>query len=54
MNGGATRITFASLRNITPNGTDKLGIVLWLDRDAVKAALAQSRATPTPDMEKVK
>src|SRR3546814_1501870 len=36
MNGGATRITFATLRNITPQGTDKLGLVLWLDRDAVK------------------
>lgn len=54
MNGGATRITFASLRNITPQGTDKLGLVLWLDRDAVKAALAQSRATPTTDMENAK
>src|SRR3546814_15200907 len=41
MNGGATRITFATLRNITPQGTDKLGLVLWLARDAVKAALAR-------------
>src|SRR3546814_19634857 len=46
MNGGATRITFATLRNITPQGTDKLGLVLWLDRDAVKAARRGGRAAP--------
>lgn len=55
MRGGTTKITFGTQRGLTPQGTDKLGLVLWLDRDAVKAALAQSRATPnTPDMEKSK
>ena len=41
MRGGTTKITFGTRRGLTPQGTDKLGLVLWLDRDAVKAALAR-------------
>lgn len=39
-----SRITFRSEMAITPEGTKKLGLVLWLDRDAVKAAVAASRS----------
>ena len=35
-----SRITFVSMQPLTPNGTEKLGLVLWLNRDAVKDALA--------------
>lgn len=42
MNGGTTRITFGTEQPLTPHGTDKLGIVVWLDRDDVKAALAKA------------
>lgn len=33
-----TRITFVSDQPITPEGTVKLGMVIWMDRDAVKKA----------------
>lgn len=36
-----TRITFGTQRPITPDGTDKLGLVLWLPRDAVKKAIGK-------------
>lgn len=41
-----TKITFGTQRSVTPGGTDKLGLVLWLDRDAVKAAIAAEKASP--------
>lgn len=44
MNGGVTRITFGTEQRISFSGTEKLGIVLWLDRDAVKAALDAAKA----------
>ncbi|QRG06077.1 hypothetical protein EZH22_24305 [Xanthobacter dioxanivorans] len=31
-----TKITFATLERVDLNGTEKLGIVVWLDRDRVK------------------
>ncbi len=34
-----SRITFVSQQPISPEGTQKLGLVLWLDRKAVKSAL---------------
>lgn len=43
-----TKITFGTEVALTPNGTEKLGLVVWLPRDAVKAALATHKAT-TPD-----
>jgi hypothetical protein len=43
MNGGVTRITFGTEQRIGFSGTEKLGIILWLDRDAVKAALDAAR-----------
>lgn len=37
-----TRITFHTEIGLHPTkGTDKLGIVVWLDRDAVKKAIGQ-------------
>jgi hypothetical protein len=44
MIGTKTRITFGSEMPLTPNGTKKLGLVLWLDRDAVKAAVAAEKS----------
>jgi hypothetical protein len=34
-----TKITFGTEVRLTPEGTEKLGLVLWLPRDAVAAAL---------------
>jgi len=40
-----TTITFATGMRLHPsNGTEKLGIILWLDRDAVKAAVSKEGA----------
>lgn len=38
-----TVITFGTEQPLTPNGTKKLGLILWLDRDAVKSALDAAR-----------
>lgn len=41
-NGG--RISFRTEQTITPGqGTDQLGLVVWLDREAVAAAIAQAK-----------
>lgn len=34
-----TKIRFGTHMQITPEGTKKLGLVLWLDRGAVKSAI---------------
>ncbi|QDH34007.1 hypothetical protein [Porphyrobacter sp. YT40] len=40
-----TTITFGTDKRLHPtNGTEKLGLILWLDRDAVKAAIAKAGA----------
>lgn len=45
MKGGTTRITFGTRRLLSPtNGTDKLGLVLWLDRKAVADAVAADKS----------
>jgi hypothetical protein len=36
-----TKITFGTDQKIDFNGTDRLGLVLWLPRDAVKKALGK-------------
>jgi len=38
-----TRITFGTEESLGPNGTERLGLVVWLDRDLVKEVL-----TPAP------
>ncbi len=39
-----TKISFATGEPITLEGTAKLGLVIWLPRDAVKAALTKAKA----------
>ena len=41
---GTNKITFGTEMAITPTGTEKMGLVVWLPREAVKAALAKSRS----------
>lgn len=38
-----TKITFGSNQALTPDGTKKLGLILWLDRAAVQAAIAKAQ-----------
>ena len=39
-----TRITFGTDATLDSNGTELLGIVLWLPRSAVATAIAESKA----------
>jgi hypothetical protein len=40
MNGETTTITFGTPQRLKPTGTEKLGLVVWLDRERVDAILA--------------
>jgi len=44
MNGATTRITFGTEVPLNLEGTEKLGLVLWLDRQAVADAIAASKS----------
>lgn len=46
-----SRITFGTDVPVGPNGTDRLGLIVWLPRDAVKAILAAPPATPSAEGE---
>lgn len=41
---GVTKIRFGCEMRLDAGGTERLGMVIWLDRDAVAAALAKSKA----------
>ena len=38
-----SKITFGTEQPLTLEGTKKLGLVLWLDREAVKSAMEQEK-----------
>lgn len=41
-----TRITFGTdVKLILNEGTERLGMIVWMDRDAVKAAIAAEKAS---------
>lgn len=42
-----TTVKFGTEVGITPEGLNKLGLVIWLDRAAVKAAMAQATGEPS-------
>lgn len=44
MNNGVSKITFGTEQSVNLDGTDKLGLVIWLDRDRVKEITAAIRA----------
>lgn len=39
---GVTKVAFATEQTVNPTGTDKLGVVIWLDRDRVNRIIAES------------
>ncbi len=44
MNKGVTKVTFGTEQPINIDGTDKLGLVVWMDRKRVAEIVATSKA----------
>ena len=40
---GVTKVTFGTEQVLTPEGLPMLGIIVWLDRDQVAAAIAKAK-----------
>jgi hypothetical protein len=47
MANGHTKITFGTGEPLGPEGTVKMGVVVWMDRDRVEKILAADKATTT-------
>lgn len=45
MNGSITKITFGAEQRLNLDGTEKLGLVVWLDRDRVAEIITASKKT---------
>lgn len=45
MKKGETKITFGTVERLNPNGTERLGLVLWMDRERVAGIMAAHRAS---------
>lgn len=43
MNKGVSKITFGTEQPVGLNGTDKLGLIVWLDRDRIKEITAAAK-----------
>lgn len=44
MNSGISKITFGTEQPVNLDGPDKLGLVVWLDRDRVKEIVAAEKS----------
>ena len=49
MNGGTTTVTFGTEQRVRFEGMEKLGLVVWLDRERVAEIIAASKATGGQD-----
>lgn len=49
MNKGKTWITFGTEQPINFDGTEKLGLIVWLDRERVAEIMKRPAAVPSPD-----
>lgn len=47
---GITKITFGAEQPFNLDGTEKLGLVVWLDRDLVKEIIAVNKAGAPHDL----
>lgn len=45
MNKGVTKITFGTEQPINLDGMERLGLVIWFDRERVAEIVAASKAT---------
>lgn len=44
MNNGASKITFGTEQTVNLDGTTKLGLVVWLDRDRVAELMTAAKS----------
>lgn len=51
MDKGVSKITFGTEQPINLDGPNKLGLVVWLDRDRVKEIVAASKSPSPPSKE---
>lgn len=43
MKNGHSKITFGTNEAVGPSGTDKMGLIVWLDRDRVSEIIAEEK-----------
>lgn len=48
MSNGVTKITFPTEEPLDIGGTDRLGLIVWMERDRVQAIIDDAKATPSP------
>jgi len=48
MNKGHSKITFGTEQPINLDGTERMGLVVWLDRKRVAEIIAEAKANPSP------
>lgn len=49
MNKGHSKITFGTEQPINLDGTERMGLVVWLDRKRVAEIIAEAKANPSPE-----
>lgn len=52
MANGKSKITFGTEQPVSPNGTDKLALIVWLDRQRVAEIIAASKDGRAPPAER--
>lgn len=48
MSNGVTKITFLTEEPLDIGGTDRLGLIVWMERDRVQAIIDETKASPPP------
>lgn len=48
MSNGVTKITFLTEEPSDIGGTDRLGLIVWMERDRVQAIIDEAKANPPP------
>jgi hypothetical protein len=49
MSNGVTKITFLTEEPLDIGGTDRLGLIVWMDRDRVQAIIDEAKLSPSPE-----
>ena len=48
MSNGVTKITFLTEEPLDIGGTDRLGLIVWMERDRVQAIIDEAKTNPSP------